>query len=152
MKVSFKAAYITNFICSYTEDNPSLLFSPGLLQEPCVSPLFSNTSSKKTKATVEAVVYHISNETRLIACIPETAMIHHLALARDQALNSVYHCLPGLFNYLANIIDKTPRVPVFLRMQGYKSETCPLKETLAKNVNLLSLLWWYLKRWMMHIY
>lgn len=70
-------------------------------------------SSRHTKATVEAVVYHISNETRVIVCIPETAMIHCLALARDQPLNNVYHCLPGLFNYLANIIDKPMRVLVF---------------------------------------
>lgn len=67
---------------------------------------------------MEAVVYHISNETRLIVCIPETAMIHCLALARDQPLNNVYHCLPGLFNYLANIIDVTARVPVFYDFKG----------------------------------
>lgn len=45
-------------------------------------------------------------------------MIHCLALARDQPLNNVYHCLPGLFNYLANIIDVTARVPVFYDFKG----------------------------------
>ena len=81
-------------------------------------PPVTSTSSQRTKAAVEAVVYHISNESGLIVCIPETAMIHCLALARDQPLNNVYHCLPGLFNYLPSIIDRTARVPVFYDFKG----------------------------------
>lgn len=65
----------------------------------------------KTKAAVEAVVYHAGNESGLIGCIPETAMIHCLLLARDQPLNNVYHCLPGLFNYPANVIGAAARGP-----------------------------------------
>lgn len=102
-----------NIISSCSADSPSLLFIPALLQGQCVSPLSfffffqmypCCVSSKQTTATVEAVVYHISNESRVIVCIPETAMIHCLALARDQPLNNVYHCLPGLFNYLQTLL------------------------------------------------
>ena len=32
---------------------------------------------------MEVVVYHIGNESALMVCIPETAMIHCMALARD---------------------------------------------------------------------
>lgn len=39
-------------------------------------------------------------------CIPETAWIHCVALARLRPLNNVYHCLAGLFNYLATITDR----------------------------------------------
>lgn len=63
---------------------------------------------------MEAVVYHTGNESGLIGCIPETAMIHCLLLARDQPLNNVYHCLPGLFNYPANVIDAASRGPRLL--------------------------------------
>lgn len=45
-------------------------------------------------------------------------MIHCLALARDQPLNNVYHCLPGLFNYLANIIAITARALCFMILKG----------------------------------
>lgn len=127
-------ATITNLICSHSADNPFLSFSPALLQGQCVSPLVfqppsvTSTSSQQTKATVEAVVYHISNESRLIVCIPETAMIHCLALARDQPLNNVYHCLPGLFNYPANIIDITARVPV---LYDFKRAWVAIKKTCA---------------------
>lgn len=52
-----------------------------------------------------------------IVCNPETAMIHCLALASDQPLNNVYHCLPRLFNYLPNIIDKSETVPMLRRLR-----------------------------------
>ncbi len=94
--------------------NPSPLFV--CFTSSLISPV-TCASSQQTKAMREAVVYHISNESRLIVCIPETAMIHCLALARNQPLNNVYHCLPQLFNYLANI-DITARVPVFNGFKG----------------------------------
>lgn len=80
----------------------------------CFTTFFLSASSQQTKATVEVVVYHISNESGLIMCIPETAMIHCLVLARDQPLNNVYHFLPGIFNYLANIIDINSKGPCVL--------------------------------------
>lgn len=110
-------ANVTNIICSHTADNPSLLFILGLLQGQCVSRLLKKKIYPCCKYVLPAnqsrIVYYISNETTLIVCIPDTAMIQCLVLARDQPLNNVYHCLPGLYNYLANIIDKTARVPVF---------------------------------------
>lgn len=81
------------------------------------SPPFTSTRSEQTKATLEAVVYHISNESWLIVCIPETAMIHCLALARDQPLNNVYHCLPGLFNYLATLLTKQQGSQCFMTLK-----------------------------------
>lgn len=81
------------------------------------SPPFTSTRSQQTKATLEAVVYHISNESWLIVCIPETAMIHCLALARDQPLNNVYHCLPGLFNYLATLLTKQQGSQCFMTLK-----------------------------------
>lgn len=77
-------------------------------------PPATSASSQQTEAAVEVVVYHISNESGLIVCIPETAMIHCLVFARNQPPNNVYHCLPGLFNYLANIIDKNNQGPCVL--------------------------------------
>lgn len=109
------AQNITN-ICNHAADKPSLLFITALLQGQCVSPLIFFLVAcppSKTKATVEAVVYHISNETGVIVCIPETAMRRCLQLARDQPLNNVYHCLLGLFNYLRDIIDQPTRASVF---------------------------------------
>lgn len=118
-----KTANITNIICTLSTDNPSLLFIPALLKGQCVSPfaphllLFTSTRLQQTKATLEAVVYHISNESWLIVCIPETAMIHCLALARDQPLNNVYHCLPGLFNYLATLLTKQQGSQCFMTLK-----------------------------------
>lgn len=91
-----------------------------LLEGQCVSLLFfffltspHFVSSQQSKDTSQSVVYHISNESGVIVFFPETAMIQSLALARDQpSVNNVYHCLPRLFNYLANIIDKPATLPV----------------------------------------
>ena len=97
----------TPFSCVSVVCYRGSVFTPFSLINP------SLVSSLQTKATLEAVVYHISNETKVIMCIPETAMMHCLAFARDQPLNNVYHCLPRLFNYLANIVDKPAWVSVF---------------------------------------
>lgn len=71
------------------------------------------SSSLRTHAVVEAVIFHISNESELIRCIPETAVMQCSAPARDQPPKNVYHWLPGLFNESASGVDVTASVPVF---------------------------------------